>query len=553
MPHRIGFLFLLLIASAPCIAGSVRASADEHAGHATAELGVVHMAITCRPVQADFDRALAMLHSFWYEQAQQNFAAIAKSDPACAMAWWGLAMTYWHPLWDRPDASALAQARKALVNAGSAPQTSPREQAFVNALTSFYTGDGDYLARTSTYETAMADVYAAYPADAEAATFYALALLASAQALPTDKSFAREKQAAQLLNAVLGREQQHPGALHYLIHAYDSPPLAYLALNAARTYARIAPAVPHAQHMPSHIFVRLGLWQEAISSNQGAENAAKHFATEMHLPGAWDEQLHAMDYLEYAHLQRGADTQAGTVLRNLRAIERTSPQNFKVAYAYAAIPARHAIEREQWSEAAALVQEHPDFPWAHFPWAQAITEFARGMGAARAGDVTKAQAAASRLQELQIAIDRGGDHYWATQVQIQQLAVSAWLAHAQRDDASALKHMRQAADLEDASEKRPVTPGPVVPARELLGTMLLELKQPAKALTAFQTALASAPNRFNAVVGAARAALASGDVKAAQKYYADLLAIAAADAQRPALQEARDFLGKSQGSTTRTD
>ncbi|HEY9111546.1 MAG TPA: hypothetical protein VIM92_07220 [Rhodanobacteraceae bacterium] len=312
------FASLCLAAISPCFADAGAAD-SHHEGHPSESAGKVHFAVSCSTVQADFDRALAMLHSFWYEKAQQHFDAITKWDPACAMAWWGLAMTNWHPLWDRPNAQALAHGRDALANARSASEISPRERAFIQALGAFYTTDGDYLARAHAYERAMARVHATYPAD---------------------KTYAREKQSAQLLNGVLAREPDHPGALHYLIHAYNSPPLAHYALAAARTYARIAPSVPHAQHMPSHIFVRLGLWQETIASNQAAEAAAKRFAAEMRLPGAWDEQLHAMDYLGYAWLQRGDDAPATQVQDQVRAIKHANPENFKVAYAYAAIPAR---------------------------------------------------------------------------------------------------------------------------------------------------------------------------------------------------------------------
>jgi hypothetical protein len=297
--------------------------------------------------------------------------------------------------------------------------------------------------------------------------------------------------------------------------------------------------VPHAQHMPSHIFTRLGLWDESVASNRGAESAAKRFAAEMRLPGAWDEQLHAMDYLEYAYLQLARDQDARTVQDELLAIPVTSPANFKVAYAYAAIPARYAIERRQWREAADLTTHHPEFPWARFPSAQAITEFARALGAARSGDKPRAAQALGRLESLEGALRESGDAYWATQVEIQRLAAQAWLAHAQGRQSEALVAMREAADLEDASEKRPVTPGPIVPARELLGDMLLELDRPAEALDAYRVALTESPNRFNSLTGALCAARRSGEQNSAERYARQLPRSSADSRNRPEFEWAR--------------
>jgi hypothetical protein len=437
------------------------------------------------------------------------------------MARWGEALSLWHPLWpDRPDDEVMARGRALLAHAHAAKQQTQREAAWLDALAAFYGADGstEYRERVLAYEQAMAKVHAGSPREPEAAAFYALALLASAQASPPDKSHARERKAADLLRHVLAAEPDHPGALHYLIHAYDSPSLAKYALGAARSYAHTAPAVPHAQHMPSHIFTRLGLWDESAASNRAAESAAKRFSAEMRLPGAWDEQLHAMDYLEYAYLQLARDRDARAVQDELLAIPVTSPANFKVAYAYAAIPARYAIERRQWHEAAELTAHHPEFPWARFPAAQAITEFARALGAARSGDLPRATRAVERLASLEDALRQSGDAYWVTQVEIQRFAARAWLAHAQGRQSEALVAMRQAADLEDASEKRPVTPGPIVPARELLGDLLLELDRPAEALVAYRVALTESPNRFNSLAGAVCAARRSGGQNTAQRY-----------------------------------
>jgi len=494
-------LAVLAFAGAPAVP-----AADEHR-HSMAQeglIGHVHFPVSCRGSQA-FDRATTLLHSFWYEKAQAAFAEIARHDSDCAMAYWGQAISLWHPLWpDRPDKATLARGRALLAQARSAKQQTKREAGWVTALGAFYGSDDStaYRERALDYEQEMAKLHAGSPREPEAAAFYALSLVASAQALPPDKAHARERKAAALLNQVLAAEPDHPGALHYLIHAYDSPALAKYALAAARRYARIAPAVPHAQHMPSHIFTRLGLWDESIASNVRAADAARRFASEMHLPGAWDEQLHAMDYLEYAYLQIADDKKARGVLDELLAIPSTSPANLKVAYAYAAIPARYAIERRQWREAADLDVNHPDFPWARFPSAQAITEFARALGAARNGDPRRAAQSVYRLAELETALRNAGDSYWATQVEIQHEAAQAWLAQAQGKHEEALAGMHRAVQLEDASEKRPVTPGPIIPARELLGDLLLELDRPAEALDAYRIALAESPNRYNSRDGA---------------------------------------------------
>ena len=527
-----------VILVALCVMGASRASADAQHGHPgtmaqQAMIGHAHFAVSCREQQHAFDQATTLLHSFWYEKAEAGFAAIAKRDPDCAMAWWGQAISLWHPLWpDRPDDEVLARGRALLAQGRAAKQQTPHEAAWLDALGMFYGTDSfaDYRERTLAYEQAMAKLRSGSPQDSEIAAFYALALLASAQASPLDKSHVRERKAADLLNHVLAVEPEHPGALHYLIHAYDSPSLAKYALDAARSYARIAPAVPHAQHMPSHIFTRLGLWDESIASNLRAENAAKRFAAEMRLPGAWDEQLHAMDYLEYAYLQLARYRDARAVQDELLAIPVTSPANFKVAYAYAAIPARHAIERRQWREAARLPIHHPDFPWDRFPAAQAITEFARALGAARSGDQPHALLAVDRLMALEHALRKSGDAYWANQVEIQRLTAQAWLAKAMSKTDVAVSTMRQAADLEDASEKRPVTPGPIVPAREALGDLLLELDRPAEALDAYRLALAVSPGRFNGLAGAACAARRLGEQNTVQRHAGRLPLQTASDA-----------------------
>jgi tetratricopeptide (TPR) repeat protein len=371
--------------------------------------------------------------------------------------------------------------------------------------------------------------------------------------MAADPSFARERRAAGILDRVLAREPQHPGVAHYLIHSFDYPPLAHLALPAARRYAAIAPASAHAQHMPSHIFTRLGLWRDAIESNRGAEAAAKAYAARRGLQGAWDEQLHAADYLAYAHLQLGEDEQALAVLRELNGIGKVEPANFKVAYAFTAVPARYALERRDWAEAARLVLApgpSAAVDLDRFPWARAHLQFARAVGAARLGDTAAARAELANLA----ASRRGlaavqGDYDWGRQVEIEHGIAAAWLAHAEGRREAALDLMRRAAELDDATEKHPVTPGSILPAREQLGELLLEQGQPAAALQAFEASLQRAPNRFGGLAGAGAAAELAGDAAKAQAHHSALLALGrTASPSRPQVARAAAFLRGLEGS-----
>jgi tetratricopeptide (TPR) repeat protein len=421
-----------------------------------------------------------------------------------------------------------------------------RETAFVEALETFYKNEvQDYPSRAQAYEEAMAKVYARFPRDNEARVFYALSLLGTAQSLPADKTFVREKKAAVILNEVLSEEPNHPGVAHYLIHAYDSPALANLALTAARTYAKIAPDVPHALHMPSHIFIRLGLWQEAINSNLESEAAAKEYARKMKMAGVWDQQLHAMDYLAYAYLQLAMDDKAKGVLDDLNEILKASQENLIAAYTFAAVPARYAIERRRWSEAATLELRPQEFAWDRLPWAKAIVYFARGIGAARQGDIPGARAAVAQLEKCKNDLKGAKGYDWVTQIEIQRTSVAAWLARAERDERQALELMRSAADLEDRTDKHPVTPGAIVPARELLGDLLLEMGQPGEAIKEFEASLRSTPNRFNGLYGAARSAELAGNQEKAKEYYVRLLALCEGHCtQRTELEKAKAFVAR---------
>src|SRR5687768_4116896 len=521
-----------------------------HKHDASEKLGVVHFEISCKPqAQKQFNQAVAWLHSFEYEEAEKAFTEVTVLDPQCGMGYWGIAMSNYHPLWAPPTPAELQKGWAAVEKAKTAGARTPREQAYIAAIEVFYKDNDklDHQKRAFAYSDAMKQHLERNRSDNEAAVFYALSLIATGM-MSQDKTYAREKLAASLLNGVLKSEPRHPGVSHYLIHSYDYPALAELALPAARSYAKIAPSSAHAQHMPSHIFTRLGLWSEAINSNLDAHRAAKTFAVRNHMSGAWDEQLHAMDYLAYAYLQRGQDKHAAGVLDELNQIDKVDPQTFKVAYAVVAIPARYALERRQWKEAAKLTLasgQLRDSLLQHFPWAKAHIHYARAIGAARSGDAAAARREIDELSKIKQALSEvKGDYDWAKQVDIMRQVGSAWLAHAEGRHDESVQMLRAAADLDDVTDKHPVTPGAFLPAREQLADLLLELKQPAAALQEFEVSFRSTPNRFNGLYGAARAANLAGNKKAASLYYGKLLTLARnADIPRPEIAEARAFIG----------
>lgn len=533
-----------------CHTPSARAqAAHQHQHEHSEKLGRVNFPISCSPqAQKQFNRAVAWLHSFEYEEAEKVFTEVTVTDPRCGMGYWGIAISNYHPIWAPPNAAELQKGSAAIEKAKSVGARTGRERDYIAAIELFYKDSDklDHRTRTLAYSEAMEQLYRRYPSDREAGVFYALTLIAKGM-MASDKSYANEKKAAQILNRVLAREPQHPGVTHYLIHSYDYPALAHLALPAARSYARIAPASAHAQHMPSHIFTRLGLWQEAIRSNLDAKAAAKAYAVRNRMPGVWDEQLHAMDYLAYAYLQGAQDKQAWGVLDELNKIRKVDPPNFKVAYAFTAIPARYALERRQWNEAAKLPLPPgtmETFPWQRFRWAEAHIRFARAVGLARTGDTVSARQEVERLADIQQAlVEVKGDYDWATQVEIKRQVASAWLAYAEGEHEESLRLMRAAAELDDRTEKHPVTPGALLPAREQLGELLLELKQPMAALQEFETSLRIAPNRFNGLYGAARAAKLAADRKRAKAYYEKLTVLCRqADSVRAEIEEAKKFL-----------
>jgi hypothetical protein len=498
------------------------------------KFGEVRFPISCSPeAQTQFDRAVALLHSFWYAEAVKGFTAVTVTDPTCAMGYWGTAMSVWYPLWQPPSEAMLKQGWEAVEQAKAGGGKTEREQHYIAAIEVFYkdTDKLDHRTRALAYEKAMEQLYLRYPEDREAAVFYALALNATAS--PNDKTYAKQLKATEILERVFEEQPEHPGVAHYLIHSYDYPPLASRGLIAARRYAKIAPSAPHALHMPSHIFTRLGLWQESIESNRDSAAAAKEHNSTF-------EQLHAMDYLAYAHLQGAQDLAAKRVVDERNALSQGDLTNFASAYAFAAIPARYTLERRRWSEAAQL-EPRP----SQVKYTEAITYFARAIGAARSGDVASARDNVDKLQALQTGLVEAKQSYWAEQVEVQRRVAAAWLAYADGKGAEALDLMRAAADLEDSTEKHPVTPGPIFPAREQLGELLLELNEPAQALQAFEASMQREPNRFNGIYGAARAAELARDIDKARKHYASLMALCEqADSGRSELQQARAFLAQ---------
>lgn len=505
-------------------------------------VGRVHFPITTTPsAQVQFDRAVAMLHSFWYEELDREFGKVLELDPACAMAYWGIAMGHWHALWEEELNSSVLSAGLAAVEKGrSLGAKTPREQAYLNAIGAFYREyqSVPQAVRVRRYTEAMEKMHLQYPSDTEATAFYALGLLASAS--PNDRSYTNKLRAAALLEQVAAVETNHPGAVHYLIHAYDVPSLASRGLREAWCYSQIAPEVPHALHMPSHIYTRLGLWQDSIRANLASEAAASNYSAQVKMVGVWDEELHALDYLVYAYLQTAQDRAAETIVRQARGITRAAPQNFKSAYALVSIPARYTLERRQWAQAAKLELTPKDFPWSNQAWPLALHQFARCLGAARAGLVTEAQKELKLLSQLQPAAVDTPQSYNLRQIAILYTTAQAWTAHAEHHEEDALRLMREAADQEDAVEKKPVTPGPVLPARELLGDLLLETGHSREALAEFNKSLTESPKRFNSLYGAAQAAAACGEAERARGYFAELSTTCEnADSERPELLAAR--------------
>jgi tetratricopeptide (TPR) repeat protein len=506
--------------------------------------GEVNFPISCNAAaQKRFNQAVWILHSFWYEEAVKAFADVTASDPDCAMGYWGVAMSHWYPLWYPPNAAALKAGSEAVEKALAARQKTDREGDYILAIAIFYRDNDkiDHRTRAVAYEKAMEQVHQRYPDDREAGVFYSLALVATAP--PTDKTYANQKKARAILETVRAEQPNHPGVAHYLIHTNDSAEMAEDGLTAALCYADIAPAVPHALHMPSHIFTRLGMWRQSVDANRAATAAGLSYVREELGPDAFNgEAVHSMDYMEYAYLQMGRDRDAKRVVDELLTFRRANVPNLPMAYAIAAMPARYAVERRNWPEAAALATPPMPFPWERFPWAEAMIAYTRALGAAHTGDIAGAETEIAKLQSLKQKLDQAKDDYWAKQVEVQRLAASGILAHAQGDNKKAVELVRAAADLDASMDKHPATPAEVVPAREVLADLLLELNDPAAALKEYQQTVTAERNRFRSLVGVARAAKQTGDTTRAREAYEKLVALASADSDRPELAEAKAFL-----------
>jgi len=536
---RLSFAFVVLFVGTCSLFLRAGFAQHEHPAGDTARLGKVTFPVSCAPsVQQQFSSAVAMLHSFWYEKARDTFAGVAEKVPTCGMAYWGIAMTYYHPIWQPPGSADLKAGGTFMDKAKLVGAKTQRERDYIAAIETFYKDSDkfDHASRALGYERAMEQVQSRYPDDHEAAIFHALALLATAP--PNDETYVNQKRAGAILEPLFAEEPEHPGIAHYIIHAYDYPPLAQRALDAARRYAKIAPDSPHALHMPSHIFTRLGLWQESIDSNLASVASAKK-------NNAPEDELHAKDYLIYAYLQGAQDREAREALEAPPSGRRDDPQHFAWLYAMGTSPARYAVERHQWAEAAALAVPPDTFPGGRWAWTEANLHFARALGLSHTGKTEAARTEVQKLASLRDTLTEVNDKYWADQVEIQRESAEAWIRLAESRREEALRQMRSAAEHEDATDKHPVTPGVILPARELLGEMLLELNKPAEAMVEFEATLRTFPNRFNSLSGAARAAKRAGDDAKAKTYYAKLLSMCEhSDGDRPELEEARTLLAE---------
>lgn len=505
------------------------------------DLGTVTLPFSCKEASREqARRGLALLHHMTYAGAREAFIDLKMTDPDCAMGYWGQAMSYIHPLWSDPPEKTDFEKGKALVAEATTRARSEKEREFISAVESYYAQgrSSNESANLSAFAEGWRTVYQQFPKDPEAATFYALALMATAD--PEDKSYAKQKESARIARQVLERFPDHPGAHHYTIHALDYPPLAPDALAVARSYAEIAPDVPHALHMPSHIFTRLGLWEESITLNRRSADAALKHPVDGQISMHY---LHGLDYLAYAYLQRGKVDKAEMVRQEMNSRQGPFQPHAAAAYAFAAVPARLVLEREKWASAAGLEARKPaEYPWNRYPAMEAITYFAKGIGAARSGDDGAAGNAIEMLATLKQKAQ--GSAYWMQQIEIQRLAVAAWRAYSEGRKEDALRTMRKAAEMEAATEKHPITPGEVLPAHELLGDMLFELGRYQEALASYETALQRSPNRLRSLFGAGRAAELAGNKEFAERYYSTLLETVAADAELPRIQHAQDFLGR---------
>src|SRR5881392_3940987 len=521
--------------------------------------GKVDFPISCTPaVQSEFARGVALLHSFFYEEARRIFTSVAEQDPKCGMAQWGIAMTWWHPIWTPPTPDEMSAGKAAIAKAMGMTAGTDRERGFINALNVYYNAPDSSTAgtvgqschgpvgprdRVIAYEKAMRRLRDKYPDDFETQTFYAFAVLAVGYATPSDTSLSKQLEAAAILEKLCKQNANHPGVVHYLIHCYDYPALAQRGLTAARNYASIAPWVPHALHMPSHIFTRLGMWDESIAANRSSADASRAYAAMRHRDATEAEELHALDYMAYSYLQEAQDLEAKKIVDLAAKVRKTNPElEFSAAYALAAIPTRYAFERNDWAAAANL--SIPNVPhWSSFPFMEALIQYGHALGRAHTGDVDGARKAIARMQELRDATKDPKFDYFKNHLDLQMQAALAWVAAAEGKKNEAVDVLRRAADAEDILGKHPVSPGAFVPVREQLGSLLLEVGRAKQAQQEFEAALKIYPGRFRGLYGAARAAEQNGDKESASRYYAKLAAqTTKAASSRDELNHVREFL-----------
>jgi len=522
------------------------------------EAGKVNFNVSSAPaVQAEFVRGVALLHSFFYEEARRIFTSVAEQDPKCAMAQWGIAMTWWHPIWTPPTPDEMAAGKKAIEKAMTIPAGTDREREFITALNVYYntpeTSAGGAVGqschgpvgprdRVVAYEKAMRNLAEKYPEDFETQTFYAFAILAEGYATPTDTTLSKQLQAAAILEKLEKKNPNHPGVVHYLIHCYDYPALAERGLAAAQRYGSIAPWVPHALHMPSHIFTRLGMWDESIASNRASADASRAYAAARHRDATEAEQLHALDYMAYSYLQEAQDTKAKEIVDFAATVRTSNPElEFSAAYALAAIPSRYVLERNDWKAAATL--PIPNLPhWKSFPFLEALIEYGHALGRAHTGDFDGAHKAISRMAQLRDATKDPKFDYFKDHLNLQMQAALAWVAYGEGKKDEAIESLRRTADAEDLLGKHPVSPGALVPIREQFGSLLLAVGRPKEAQKEFEAALKIYPGRFRGLYGAALAAEQAGDKKDAGRYYAKLAAqTTKSDGSRDELNHIREY------------
>ena len=539
--------FLWVALCAVALAPAARAQEDHQHSHGeTEEFGAVRFPTSCRAdVSPEFTRGVALLHSFGYEESRRSFDIVAQQDPDCAMAYWGIAMTWYHPIWAPPSPEELAAGKAAAGKAMELGSKTERERGYIAAVRTFYK-DSETVShgpRARAYSEAIEAQSRRFPDDHEATIFYALSLLGTAPA--SDLNFANQKKAAGILNGLLPVEPAHPGIAHYMIHAFDYPQLATEALPASRAYAKIAPSSPHALHMPSHIFVRLGLWPESIASNLDSADAGRKLVAKRHPGAASFDTLHALDYLEYAYLQIGDQDRARRVLEEAATAKTFDEPQFAAGYALVAIPVRWTLERRDWKAAAELEPPKANLPWDRFAYAPALTYFAQALGGARSGRLDRSRAALAELEKIHGKFVKNpvpGPYDWASQIESMRLAAAGWLTYAEGKKDAAFQLARSAAELEEKVGKHPVTPGAVLPARELLADMLLHSGRAVEALAEYEASLREAPGRFNSLYGGARAAELSKKPERARELYRQLVGQCVAGSPRSELAQARRFL-----------